>query len=380
MVKKELNQNKIMAITFLVCLFLIAIISNYKTVKFYACGEIDYNEWNASTDTRYETDLISNFLLKYQYVNLNGAVRNILGQHEMNNIVKLNNGYLVKPFEYVDEDLVESNTNGIVAAKNRLQEKGIDYVWFTLPYSVDKYEDMMPAGIDSDYGNQNMDRITESLSENSVNVVDLRECLNEDGLSTYDIFFRTDHHWNMQGGFWAFNQIVSYIEKTYGVEVDSKIKNIDNYEVDKYEKWHLGSNGQRTGKYYAGIDDFDLISPKFETEVEDVETGISGSVPDMMYSKKSLSKKNYMSRYTYDNVLGGSVKQWHNPNASVDMKVVIVGDSMSKVVFPFLSLAFTDVAFRENRSEKLEENWEFIDEFNPDIVISFYYPGTNLGL
>ena len=70
----------------------------------------------------------------------------------------------------------------------------------------------------------------------------------------------------------------------------------------KYKKWHLGSRGQRTGIYYTGIDDFDLIIPDFKTSLMN-DKGKVGTMQDLMINTKPLSNKNYQSRYTYDNVL-----------------------------------------------------------------------------
>ena len=46
---------------------------------------------------------------------------------------------------------------------------------------------------------------------------------------------------------------------------DEEALDIKNYEVNTYRNWFLGSIGKRVGIYYAGIDDIDLIYPKFDT-------------------------------------------------------------------------------------------------------------------
>lgn len=86
-----------------------------------------------------------------------------------------------------------------------------------------------------------------------------------------------------------------------------------NYNITIYPEWHLGSRGQRTGAFFAGIDDFDLILPAFETRISDsFEKGI---FEDIVINKKALDKKEQTSRYTYDNVFGKSCEHFINYQA-----------------------------------------------------------------
>jgi len=368
---KKINSKMVLATLFMCFLFCTSFISYRKLINFYANGETDYNEWNASTDSKLETDYISNFWLKYQYVNLNGWMCRILGQHEMNGVVELNNGYLNQTNDYLNDDSIMQYAEQTQLFQEHLKERGIEYIFFTVPYVVDKYDPQLPTGI-VDYGNDNLDRLTEAFEQQGIKTYDLREALYNEGLETYDIFYRTDHHWTTQGGFWAYNEIVNYMEKEYGFQADDTIGNIDNYTITKYEKWHLGSRGQRTGKYYAGIDDFDLILPNFETYIERWGTEEGGDMQTMMINMAPLEKSDYMSRYTYDWVMGSSCGAWHNPNASVDKTIVIISDSMSKAVCPYLALTFSNVIYYYDADVSgITKEW--LDTYQPDIIFSLNY-------
>lgn len=98
-----------------------------------------------------------------------------------------------------------------------------------------------------------------------------------DNLDAYDYFFKTDHHWTSEAGFYAFTKIAEYAENVLETRVDPKVRNLDNYNVENFEEWYLGSNGQRTGIHYGGIDDFHFISPKFETAIANLNTGETGN-------------------------------------------------------------------------------------------------------
>ncbi|MCM1500556.1 MAG: hypothetical protein NC124_19000, partial [Clostridium sp.] len=167
--------------------------------------------------------------------------------------------------------------------------------------------------------------------------------------------------------------MAEYLEEIGWAGLDDKIRDMANYEVITYDKWHLGSNGQRTGIAYAGIDDFDLILPKFETHIENLNNGNTGNFQEVCLNMSALSNRNYASRYTYDSVMGGSAGDFHNDDAQCDKKVLILGDSMSSAVCPYLILSFGDIRSRGNYLVPVVSR-AYLDEYQPDLVILMYYP------
>ncbi len=363
-------RNRIIAISFCVVLATIAVVSDYNIESFYINDKTNNNDWMASTEGKFETDYISNFCGKYQYVNMNGFVRKILNQHEMNGVVKLNNGFLMSPFEAIPQEKIENYARKTEKFNYYLAEKDIQYLYLTVPYTDDKYHSQLPGGI-ADYGNDNLDAIQEAMVRRGVEVLDLRECLYDQNMTTYDIVYKTDHHWTSEGGFWVYLQLIRRLEEIGGYEVPPYIKDIGNYDIEKYKEWHLGSFGQRTGRYYAGIDDFHLLVPKFDTYLEQMNEEKSGRLEEVMYDKSALSVRDYSSRYTYDNVLL-TTKNWHNPEAPVDKRVLIIGDSMSASVMPYLALTYTDVMWILDTSSAQINPW-YIEKNDPNIVISMYH-------
>lgn len=372
--KRKINANTYLAIIFCTFLFTTSVISICKLMNFYVNDEIDYNEWNASVDSKLETDFISNLWFKYQYVNLNGAVRRLFGQREMNGVIKLNNGYLVTPMKEISEERLVQYAKQTGEFSSALSRRNIKYLYITMPYVVDNYSPQLPEGV-SDYGNINLTKMNIWMREMGVDTLDLREVLKRNNMSTYDIFYHTDHHWTTMGGFWAYNQIVDYLEETnHDILVDETIRDINNYTIETYPKWHLGSNGQRTGIFFAGIDDYDLILPKCDTYLIRKDKDFGGSYEEMMIRRDALEKREYTSRYTYDNVYSRTQNNWYNPTAKVDKTVLIIGDSMSKAVIPFMALSFEEVLYMEGDVSKIDET--YLDSYKPDIIISMYYPGN----
>ena len=124
----------------------------------------DYNEWSVDLGSKFETDIASNFYQKFQFVNFNGWVRNLLGQQEMNGIIKLNNGWLTTVCNYTADETLRECADSFISLKNYLEEQGIAFLYAIPPYTISKYDPQLPEGI-YDYGNDNLDRLAEMLKE-----------------------------------------------------------------------------------------------------------------------------------------------------------------------------------------------------------------------
>lgn len=342
-----------------------AIVNAKKTLKFWITGETDYNEWNVSLGSKGETDYISNFWGKLQFVNFNGLMRNILGQHEMNGVVKLNNGYLLTTFGFLSDEEIEERALTLKNFNDYLKSSDTKLLFAVTPYTSSKYDPQLPIGIE-DYGNYNLDRFVMALRDKGVDVMDFREVMYEDGIDQYSMMYKTDHHWTTQAGFYAYTKVLEWIKENVNVEVDDKVADLNNYTITTYPRWHLGSRGQRTGYLYAGIDDYDLILPKFDTMIQRGDQ--IGNYEEMMINYTPLESKDYSSRYTYDYVMnaGGGI----NSNSKNDLKILVVGDSFSKAFSPYLVLAFYETRYVYAPDGVAKA---YLEEYKPDVVVCLYY-------
>lgn len=238
------------------------------------------------------------------------------------------------------------------------------------PYTLSKYDDQLPEGV-NDYGNSVIDRMAAYARNQGIDVIDFREEMHNDGIDQYSLMYRTDHHWTTEAGVYAYGIYEKYIKEKTGCVMDDRISNAEHYQIENYKKWHLGSRGQRTGRYFAGIDDFKLYIPKFETTIQN-DKGTIGSMQNMIYNMEPLQTKNVTSRYTYDNVLEESCGHYINLDCPNDIKVLMVGDSFSKAVNPFLLMGVSEMDFVSNEKKSVITP-EYIESYDPDIVILQYY-------
>lgn len=356
---------------FLVIIIGLGFLSYRKLTKFYINQEKDYNEWTPDLGSKFETDIASTFFNKFGFVNLNGAVCNALNQPCMNGVVKLNNGYLLTTLPYSSDEVLRTYADSTIRFDEYLKNRGTVLVYANTPYTSSKYDPQLPIGI-NDYGNDNCDRFLQMLKDAGVDTIDFRETMYDDGIDQYSMMYKTDHHWTTKAGLYAYGILEDYIVDKTGCDVDERISDIQNYTVTTYKKWHLGSRGQRTGIYYAGIDDFDLIIPNFDTSIQN-DAGTVGNMQDLMINMEPLANKDYTSRYTYDSVLGGSIGHFTNLDCKNNIKVLLITDSFGKAVAPYLAMGFAQIDYVYD-ADVSGVTPEFIESIDPDVVIMMYYP------
>lgn len=373
--KKYKISSVIYVVMFVVLIGITGLISSFKLIRFYVNDEVVNNEYTEEMGSKFDVDIASNFCKQFEFVNLNGAFHRLLGHREMNDVVKLNNGHLLQPIGYAEDEVLEGYADRVGGLNEYLKERGTDLLYVMTPHQVCPYHNQLPAGI-QDYGNSDIDRMLEYVSARGVDTIDIRERMHDDNIDQCNMIYATDHHWTTEAGFYAYGIYEDYIMEKTGCTVDPKISDESQYTIKKYEKWHLGSWGHSTGKYFTGIDDFDLYIPDFETSITSDE-GKTGSLQDMSYDYTLLQKRDITSKYVYDDVLEPACRHYVNNNCDNDIKVLMVGDSFSRTVYPFLTIGFKEVQFVWNYDTKYM-TLDYIEEYDPDVVIIQYYPAFGI--
>ena len=190
-------------------------------------------------------------------------------------------------------------------------------------------------------------------------------------------YYKTDHHWTIESSFWAFQELATYMDLWWGLTPDPACLDLDNYTIDTYENLSLGSKGKRTGRYYAGMDDFSVIYPSFETNmslsIPDEGIYRSGSFYDTIFVKDLLRDDDPFYLIPYDSYIGGvfPLVIHENPEAKADYTVLMIKDSFASPVEAFLSSCYTEVHCLDMRKYTGKVG-DYVEEIKPDAVICFY--------
>jgi len=261
-----------------------------------------------------------------------------------------------------------------------LKSEGIPLLYVQLPFKVSKLDNKLPTGV-FDYSNENADTMLTALKSRGVATFDLRQEIKKDGLDWYSLFFRTDHHWKPETGLWAAGKISEKLNSDYGFNIDRTLLDKNSFRTKIYNNWFLGSQGKRVGQFYAGTDNFTLMLPKYKTDFDFTCHRINGqtftkkgSFEDTWIFKENL-KKDYFNINTYAVYSGADYRvSVCTNNLLSGKKILLLRDSYSNVIAPFISLAGCKELRTIDPRYFQGSITGYIDDFKPDIVLMLYYP------
>ncbi len=394
--KKIFRVRNITMIVFIVVLFGFAIMNlkySLPYIKEVISKEINNinNETSNQNENQYlykkiEKTMEENVLGKDLFVEGYGYIQRLMQKNEFFNfnIVKDKNDNLHYSYFDYEENNVDEILKRTSTFNQFLHERGINYL-HVVPTSknseINKFEIGTPMPLD----NETIDTFLEGMDKEKIEYLDLRTLMMSNGLPDDEQFFKTDHHWTIQACFWAFTEIVERLNEEYdaGLDPDEYYTNIDNYNKVLYENSFLGSLGRKTGINYGGVDDFTLITPKYETDYTNTTMRIDGSLDnnfgefegvivnmDPFQNVYKLKETNSDKYFTY---LSGN---WPyvsvtNNNVENDKKLLLIKDSYAVPVASFLTTTFKQVDLVDPRY--IQEPIEDIIERNEyDYVVTLF--------
>lgn len=199
------------------------------------------------------------------FVDINTAFENLQGtqiiegpywnmtRDQYGKLHRLTNDTDIQPRLKAFKELLDFNNN-----------KGIKTLVAMVPPSIHKEKTKLPLGV-VDYSNKSIDEFLAGVKNFNVPTLDMRESFEKDGLYNNSLYFNYDHHWTIKNAFIATNYIKEKLNKEYKLNLDpqNKYSNLSNYVVDPLKGIYKGSMAKALGQ---GVDDFDLIYPRFETK------------------------------------------------------------------------------------------------------------------
>ena len=312
-----------------------------------------------------------------ELLSLNGGYAGLQGRTLYNNVQRMTNGMLASPTETLED--TESFVNSLDRFYRFLEGRGIPFLFVLAPYKQPTEESLLPPGV-TDRTNEIADRTLEMLSERNVPFLDLRESMSRTAEQVEKFFYRTDHHWNAEGSFLAFQQIMEAVRAWFP---DTKTTWADASRWEKYvlPRWWLGSQGKRVGPLYAGVEDLDWYLPAFETEMTRYSPGIwafKGTFRETNIRDWYLEYSDYMKLNHYFRYLGGGYALTYHRNTGAEnrRKLLMIGDSFKHPVEAFLSTEFTAVDVLDPRQYGMMSEADYVRLNPPDMVLVMNFPGT----
>ena len=307
-------------------------------------------------------------------IDLNGSLAKALNMRELyrtNGGVVLSNGYVAGIYNRTSTDYEYEQ---LLDLKSFLDERDIQLLYVNEPTKYNDDTVIQDELALTSYVNDNADRLLERLRAAGINCMDLRETLA--GESSFQWFYRTDHHWTVPAAKAAARAIAETLNRDYGYHIDLSLYDDDNFEYTEYKNAWLGEQGKKIGASFVGLDDYTLITPKYDTELtlKNGKKEKTGSFEDVLVKSSVLSPKKNKDIYT--------ASSWHytyqgnsglikNALNTEGKKVLVLGDSYDAVTNAFLALGISEVRGLIMRNYK-EDLRAYIDRKQFDTVIIAY--------
>ena len=232
------------------------------------------------------------------------------------------------------------------------RETGRDFLYVILPGKPFSDEELQHFGI-SCQRNATADRFREGLEEKGIPFLDARSLFRGD---FYDMFYKTDHHWTAEAGLRTASAIVRTLNRRYGYSLREELLDPARYSKEVLPDFWTGEMGQKIFAANSRIrDDLVLLTPDFPVHLTgtDYESGrkISGGF-DILTDPKGLRNDNNRSVSPYYYYLGGNgMIELENDDIS-EGSLLVIKDSFSNAMLPFLSLASGHITAWDMREDK----------------------------
>lgn len=273
----------------------------------------------------------------------------------------------------VSREILESEIESLETLADYCKTNGIPFLYVQAPFKADIYKNDLPYGIE-DYSGENSDYVLNKLKQHGIDTLDLRMHLTGE-----DVFYKTDHHWQIKSSFEA-SVVIAKVMSSYGALSDINQEyfgDLSNYESIIYKDF-LGSYGRRTGQDYSGLEEFTYLFPLFDTNFhfQHIKTGEVVLEKSGTFEKALIS--NPLESDYYCSYLNNSYEEMliENLLSENDKKVLVISDSFGRTMCCYLSLYFSTLVNLDTQEGRFCRSVKaYIDEYEPDIVIVMFNSG-----
>lgn len=313
-------------------------------------------------------------------INLWGGFQKILGKQVAygstfyEDVTLLKNGYATMADQDPDYTAAVEGAEGAYALA---QEIGAEFLYVQTP-AKQRYEEEFPEGV-INYSMSKHEGAVSSLRQTGIPLVDMREVMEQSGEEWYDYFYRSDHHWRNNAAFLAYQEICAYMEAC-GMPVNREYLEQSQYEKILYEDVFLGTHARMAGTLYAGLDDYELWLPLFDTsftlDVASQGIHLEGDFEDCFVHYENLDHPSF-DYYAYYAYLKEDFDRFEivNHNNPEGAHVLIVRDSSAVPVSVFLASQCSELDILDLRYSGEQDMISYIREQQPDLILYIFGPG-----
>jgi len=204
----------------------------------------------------------------------------------------------------------------------------------------------------------------------------------------YDLYYKTDNHWNDKGGLWCSGILADYLNKECGFSFNPNMFDTMSYEEDTRPDYFRGPTARGVSPFLWGKESLTRFVPRFETDYTIThysEEGVEerkGCHTDVFFNNDVYDllgtlpeKKIYTGvmgdhRFIENDDLYTIVN--HKAPDNREKRILMLRDSFTTYVAPYLStdVGELDLIYMPKFTGSIRT---YIDQTQPDAVIMLHY-------
>lgn len=287
------------------------------------------NFFNGKFMEDFEEYVVDQFPLRDEWIQLKALGERALGKQENNKVYfGTDNQTLFAHFTRPD-DLAQR-----VEYMNQFAAKTDVPVYFALiPDKSYVWADLLPSNAPNVDDGSTLREAAE-LCGDRVNWIDL-----SNALSGEDVFYRTDHHWSTFGAYQGYQALAQAMNGAYTTPKGEPALVSNSF---------LGTTFSSCGAGWVEPDSIYTMVPEQGIEVTRYPEGTP--VPGELYDESFLDKKDKYSMFLGGNQPLCIIK---NPDAATDQKLLVIRDSYTDSLAPFLAQDYAEIHLIDLRYYKV---------------------------
>lgn len=266
-----------------------------------------------------------------------------------------------------------------------LSALSIPFLYVQLPEKFSPEAVTLPLAYEN-RANTASSEFVQGLDNKAVKTLDYRQCMITEKRDFSDSFFKSDPHWTSRTAFHATKRVCQDLEKLANHPFDWSKLDLMEYSSTIYKDILLGAFSQYSNLLYGGLDDFELILPKFDTDYT-WELPLQGyikrgpSAEALLYPAQLDSDFRHFNAYASYSLGSYPYTKITNHQQPHKGKILCIHDSFALPMATFLATQFSELYFYDLRESKSKlDLFQLIREKKPDMVTMMYttftYPFT----
>lgn len=289
---------------------------------------------DGSFETKFENYINDHMVMRETFMGINSYSNLLMLNNGSDGVYRCSDGYLIdKPAE---NSRLNLNLTVTEAFKNKT---GIDTTVMIVPSTGCILEDKLPY-IHEDYNDDSyFNTIKRSCSKGGMGFIDLRSTFNR-SKNTTQIYYKTDHHWTTGGAYLAYEELC----KRWNI----KAKDKRAFTVEENKDFY-GTTYNTSALWLNCADTLEIWNNRSNKSTCEITSNGSTTKYSTMYFRKQLEGADKYSVFLNGNNPVTTVK---NPDNKGKGKLLVIKDSFSHCLVPFLSENFEQITLVDMRYYK----------------------------